>query len=456
LFALLLGCLLAQLALPFLRQLMEKPVSLGQLYAPSLIIFLVTIWAAIVILAGFYPAIVLAGFNPIAAIKSKITPRTIGGVSLRKGLVVFQFVIAQLLIVGTVVVVRQMHLFSHRPLGFEKAATAYVELPSDSADRTKYGYLKQQLSGVPGVTNTSLCMDVPSSNMTLEQEFFFDNNPVKGDFKVTMQMADTDYLATFHIGLVAGRLPYQRDTDAGELLVNETMIKKLGLHSPDQILGKPMAVNNPGWKFRIVGVIHDYNSQSLHNAITPLIMAPVAGAYNYIALRLEPQRMKSTLEQVQKKFTGIYPSYIYDCKFLDESIAHFYLTEGITAELVRWAAALAIFISCLGLYGLVSFMAVQKTKEVGVRKVLGASITNILLLFSREFTILPLIAFLVAAPLGYYFAHRWLSGFYYHVELSWDIFFLALTLSLAIAWLTVGYKAMRAARANPVKSLRTE
>ena len=166
--------------------------------------------------------------------------------------------------------------------------------------------------------------------------------------------------------------------------------------------------------------------------------------------------MKNALEQVQKKFTGIYPSYIYDCKFTDESIAHFYLTEGITSELVRWAAALAIFISCLGLYGLVSFMAVQKTKEVGVRKVLGASIGNILLLFSREFTLLPMVAFLVAAPLGYYFAHRWLSGFYYHVRLGWDIFFLALILSLVIAWVTVGYKAVRAAMVNPVKSLRSE
>jgi len=456
LFSLLLGCLLAQLALPFLRQLMGKPISLGQLYTPSLIIFLLTIWAVIVILAGSYPAIILSGFNPIAAIKSKITARTIGGVSLRKGLVVFQFVIAQLLIVGTLVVVRQMYLFRHRPLGFEKAATAYIDLPSDSTDRTKYGYLKQQLSNVPGVTNASLCMDVPSSNATVEDEFFFDNSPVKGDFKVNFQMADTDYLATFQIGMVAGRLPYNRDTAVRELLVNETMVKKLGLHSPDQILGRTMALNSPDWKFRVVGVIRDYNSKSLHNALSPLVMAPLDGAYNYIALRLEPQQIKSTMEQVQKKFTGIYPSYIYDCKFLDESIAHFYLTEDITSELVRWSAVLSIFISCLGLYGLVSFMAVQKTKEVGVRKVLGASIGNILLLFSREFTILPLIAFLVAAPLGFYFAHRWLSGFYYHIDLNWDIFLLALTLSLAIAWLTVGYKAMRAARANPVKSLRSE
>jgi len=456
LFSLALGCLLAQFALPFLRQLMQKPIALGALYSPSFLLFLFSAWVTIVVLAGFYPAIVLSGFNPIEAIKSKITARTIGGVSLRKGLVVFQFVIAQLLILGTVVVVRQMHLFRNRPMGFEKAATAYIELPSDSADRTKYGYLKQELSRVPGVVNTSLCMDVPSSAMSMEQEFYFDNRAAKGDFKVGMQFADTDYLATFHIGLAAGRLPYNRDTAVRELLVNETLVKMLGLRSPEEMLGKAMALNNPGWKFQVVGVVRDYNSRSLHKPIVPLVMASSPGAYNYIALRLEPQQMKNALEQAQKKFAGIYPTYIYDCKFLDESIAHFYLTEAITSELVRWCAALAIFISCLGLYGLVSFMAVQKTKEVGVRKVLGASIGNILVLFSREFTLLPLAAFVVAAPLGYYFAHRWLSEFYYRIQLRWDIFFLALALSLVIAWLTVGYKAVRAAMANPVKSLRAE
>ena len=299
-------------------------------------------------------------------------------------------------------------------------------------------------------------MDVPSSTMVQEDVFYYDNSPLKGDFKVTMQKADTDYLATFHIGLLAGRLPYNHDTAVREMLINETLVRKLGLHAPSDALGKAMALNDPDWKFRIVGVISDYNSRSLRSGIVPLVMIPSWRAYNYIAVRMEPQRMKASLEEVQRRFTKTYPSFLYDCRFLDESIAHFYLTEGITSELVRWCAVLAIFISCLGLYGLVSFMAVQKTKEVGVRKVLGASVGNILLLFSREFTVLPVVAFLVAAPLGYYFSHRWLSGFFYHIPLGWDIFILSLVLSLVIAWMTVGYKALRAALANPVKSLRTE
>ena len=166
--------------------------------------------------------------------------------------------------------------------------------------------------------------------------------------------------------------------------------------------------------------------------------------------------MKTTLEKVQQLFTKTYPTYIYDLSFLDERIAEFYTSEALASQLFTIAASLAIFISCLGLYGLVSFMASQKTKEVGIRKVLGASVQSIVYLFSKEFTLLIGIAFLIAAPLGYFLMHHWLSGFYYHAEIGWFVFVLAMVLSVAIAWLTVGYKAIKAAVANPVKSLRTE
>jgi ABC-type antimicrobial peptide transport system permease subunit len=166
--------------------------------------------------------------------------------------------------------------------------------------------------------------------------------------------------------------------------------------------------------------------------------------------------VNATLKAVEKRFKEIYPTYMYDLTFVDDSIRSFYSNEALIAKMFQIFAILAIFISSLGLYGLVSFMAVQKTKEVGIRKVLGASIQSILYLFSREFTILIGIAFLIATPAAYYFMHRWLSGFHYHTDMGWEIFLLAIVLSLVIAWLTVGYKAVRAATANPVKSLRAE
>lgn len=180
------------------------------------------------------------------------------------------------------------------------------------------------------------------------------------------------------------------------------------------------------------------------------------GGYNYLSRRLRPDKINATIARVQKVFAGVYPDYLFDCQCLDDRVAHFYQTEETTASLVKAFAGLTILVSCIGLYGLVAFLAVQKMKETGIRKVLGASVGSIVYLFSREFTLLTGLAFLISAPTGYALMNRWLSGFYYHISLGWDVFALALVLSLAIAWITVGYKALRAAMVNPIVSLRRE
>jgi putative ABC transport system permease protein len=452
--SLLLGYLLAQLVLPFVSNLMQKPLSLNMIRYPSIVLFLVILGTAVNFLAGFYPGIVLSRFNPIEAIKSKINTSRIGGISLRRGLVVLQFVIAQLLIIGTIVVINQMKFFRSQSMGFDKNAVAFVELPSDSTDRLQYNYLKAEMLKIPGVAAASFCMDAPASFGSNNNTFYFDSNPVKKDFSVNLQFADTSYLNTFRIALLAGRIPYPSDT-MKELLVNETLVKKLGLKSIREIIGKTLSFD-PGRKYPVVGVMHDFNSKSLREAVSPLVLATSSNTYNFISMRIDPMRIKTTLDRVQKVFTQTYPTYIYDLSFLDERIAQFYTSEALASKLFTIAASLAIFISCLGLYGLVSFMAAQKTKEVGIRKVLGASVQSIVYLFSKEFTLLIGIAFLVAAPLGYFLMHQWLSGFYYHTEMGWMVFALAILLSVVVGWLTVGYNAIRAAVANPVKSLRTE
>jgi len=448
------GYLLAELALPFIGNLMHKPLSLNPVDNPSIFLFLAITGATVNFLAGVYPGMVLSGFNPIAAIKSKITSSNIGGISFRRGLVVLQFVIAQLLIIGTIIVIKQMKFFRNQPMGFDKNAVAFVELPSDSADQLNYNYLKAEMIKIPGVVSASFCMDAPASFGSNNNSFYFNTDPVKKDFSVNLQFADTSYLRTFRIDLLAGRIPYPSDT-MRELLVNETLVKKLGLRSVNEIIGKTISFNQTG-KFPVVGVMHDFNSKSLKQAVSPFVLATNSHAYNFISIRLDPAQMKTTLEKVQQVFTRTYPTYIYDLSFLDERIAQFYTSEALASQLFTIAAFLAIFISSLGLYGLVSFMASQKTKEVGIRKVLGASVQSIVYLFSKEFTLLIGIAFLIAAPLGYFLMHHWLSGFYYHAEIGWLVFVLAMVLSVVIAWLTVGYKAIKAAVANPVKSLRTE
>lgn len=452
LLALVLGYVLALLALPYLCRLVNKPLSLSLAQSPVVVLFLLLTGAVVTCLAGFYPGLVLSRFNPIKAIKSKVK---VGGISLRRSLVVTQFVIAQLLIIGTFVVVQQMRYFRSWPLGFEKEAIALIDLPSDSLDKLKYHYLTQQLQKVPGVQAASLCMDAPSNYGGMVTSFFFDNKPHKEDFNIEMQCADTAYLNTFRLQLLAGRIPYASDS-LKELLVNETAVKALGLKSPRDIIGKNITFENPTQVCQVVGVLRDFNSRPLREAPRPLVLGTSFPAYSTVAVRMNPANLKTTLEQVHAAFTGVFPSYLYDCSFFDDRIAGFYKSEAVTSALFSSFAALAIFISCLGLYGLVSFMAVQKTREVGIRKVLGASVKSILLLFSKEFTLLVGIAFFIAAPLGYYLMHQWLSGFYYHIRPGIGVFALAIGLSVAVAWLTVGYKAFKAAVANPVNSLKAE
>jgi ABC-type antimicrobial peptide transport system permease subunit len=453
--SLILGGLLAWLAAPYLSTLLQKDYSLNVFRYPVILLFLVLTGAIVTLLAGFYPAMVLSGFNPVAAIKNKISVRTIGGISLRRGLVVFQFVIAQLLVIGTLVVMNQMKFFRNRSLGFQKEATVLITLPTDSTLKTKFQYLREQLSGIPGVAAASLCFDAPASRWGWYDEFYFENSPERQLFTVSRQFADTAYFNTFRLSLTAGRFPYPSDT-ARELLVNETLVRKLGISNAADIVGKTIAFHGSIQRYPIVGVLKDYNNKPLQEQIVPIVMTTEMKNCNNLALRLNPGKLRTTLDQVQKEFAKVYPTYMYDCTFLDERVGEFYKTEATTSQLFKIFAALAIFISCLGLYGLVSFMAVQKTKEVGIRKALGASVQNIVFLFSKEFTLLIGVAFLIAAPAGYYFMRGWLEDFHYHIELSWTVFGMAIALSVVIAWLTVGYKAIKAAVANPVKSLRSE
>jgi hypothetical protein len=365
-----------------------------------------------------------------------------------------QFAIAQLLIAGTIVVVQQMQFFRTRPMGFDQTAVALLKLPGNIAYTPMQPALKKSMLEIPGVEAASLTNEGPTGGIFWhEQSFFFDRSPVAQDWRVEVQAADPDFVPAMRIPLIAGVLP---DSNRNEVLVNQTLVKRLGLRSPQDVVGKTIALINDTDYYRVTGVVRDYHRSSLREPIIPVVIKPEGGGYNYITLRIQPDRLRSTMAQVQKVFTQYCPDILWDCQWLDERIAQFYEREETTSMLVRASAGLAILISCIGLYGLVAFLAVQKMKEIGIRKVLGAPVGSIVLLFSREFTLLTGIAFLISAPLGYLVMHRWLDGFYYHMELGWGVFALTLGLSLVIAWTTVGYKALRAAMVNPVNSLKAE
>jgi ABC-type antimicrobial peptide transport system permease subunit len=286
-------------------------------------------------------------------------------------------------------------------------------------------------------------------------DFKFDNALKKSDFNPDFKWADADFFKTYNIQFIAGK-PYNPADTVNGFVVNEMMVKKLGFKNPEDIIGKRMNIFDGNMVAPIVGVVKDFNGSPLEEKIKPVVLGSWKLVYHSINIKIQPQNAKQTLAAIERLWSNTYPDFVYEYQFLDDKIASFYKQESQLSQLYKIFSGIAIFISCLGLYGFVSFIAVQRTKEVGVRKVLGASVMNIVYIFSKEFTLLIVIAFLIAAPIDYYFMHKWLQKFAYRINISAGIFLLTILVSVTIAWLTVGYQAIKAAVANPVNSLRSE
>ncbi|MCW3118671.1 MAG: yknZ 2 [Chitinophagaceae bacterium] len=455
-FAVLLAIAAAGAALPYLNKLLEIELTSSFIYDPVILLFLGGLIVGVTFLAGFYPAMVLSGFNPIMALKSKITVRSAGGISLRRALVVLQFCIAQVLVIGTLVIISQMDYFKNRSLGFDKDAIINVAVPTDSLSQTRKDGLRNQLLQQPGIKAVSFSYASPSDNGSWSTDFKFNNSSKKTDFNANLKWADPEYFKLYNLKFVAGH-PYEKSNQVRGYVVNETLLKKLGINDPKDAIGKIINIFDDKTKLApIVGVIKDFNVTSLRKEIPAVIMGSWPDVYQNIDIKLQGGDMKQSLASVGKLWSSTFTENVYEFTFLDEKVAKFYSKEDQLSQLYKVFAGIAIFISCLGLYGLISFMAVQKTKEVGIRKTLGASVGHIVYLFSKEFTLLIIVAFAISGPIGYYFMHSWLQAFSYRITIGPGIFLLAMAVSVVIAWLTVGYKAVTAALANPVKSLRSE
>jgi len=456
LFAVVLAVVIAVATLTMLNNLLEVQISNRFLVSPIVILFLIGLVTGVTFLAGFYPALVLSGYNPIEALKNRIKAGRSSGISLRRVLVVGQFCIAQFLVIGTLVLVYQMNYFKNRSLGFNKDAVITVPFPGDSVGLTKINALRDQLLQQPGIKDVSVSLYAPSENSAWHSDFKFNNEPKQVDFNASIKFADQEYFKLYDISFVAGG-PYRKSDTVSGYVVNETLIHKLGITDPKQAIGKYIMLwDDKRLHAQITGVAKDFNVGSLKNAIPPVLMASLKANYQKLNIKIQPVNVSQTLAGIQRLWDKTYPDGVYEYQFLDKTIADFYKSEDELSTLYKIFAGIAIFISCLGLYGLVSFMAVQRTKEVGIRKTLGASVGHIVYLFSKEFTILILIAFPIAGSLGYYFMDKWLQDYVYKITIGPGIFILAILASVAIAWVSVGYRAVKAALANPVNSLRSE
>jgi ABC-type antimicrobial peptide transport system permease subunit len=431
----------------------------------TIILFLVALALLITFIGGYYPAKVMASFHPIQALKHSIKAKHTGFTSrfsLRKFLVITQFTVSQLLIIGTIVVANQMDYFRTRDLGYQKAGIFTVELPENNAQ--KRNVFRNKLMADPHVKNVSFNSGPPTSASNGFTTLRRKEAPKTANFGTERKFVDPHYLSTFQIKLVAGRDLLESDKvtlgDSGRnynILLNKKAIAALGYKSPDEAIGQQVLVQDQEYG-NIVGVTSDFFNAPLQQEVQPCLLFYGTNWVGTASISLTNTEAKNTLAMIEKEWQGLFPDHIYKGMTLQYYIDHkaFYIIEDIMYQGFKVFVALALLIGCMGLYGLVAFLALQRQKEIGIRKVLGSSVNGIVYLFSKEFTWLVFISFLVAAPLGYLAMKSWLQTFANRIDLHAGFFVVALLLSLVIAAITVGFQAVKAAIANPVKSLRTE
>ncbi|MFD2871115.1 ABC transporter permease [Mucilaginibacter ximonensis] len=453
--AIILSMVISWLALPFVNTLLETNLTPQLVFTPVVFAFLALAWVLVTLLSGLYPALVLSGFNVVAALRNKLSTANTEGLSLRRTLVVLQFCIAQVLIIGTLVMVYQLNYFKNKSLGFNKTAVAAVSIPGDSASQSKYNYLRAELQQQPGIKGMSFSSYSPVDENAWYTGIHFDHALKETDFGVSLKWADADFFKLYQLHFIAGK-PYTAADTVNGYVVNETLVRKMGITDPQRAIGKYVGLwNNRYLDAPIVGVVSDYHVGSFKDAIMPVLMAAKKNAYGVLNIKIDEANMKQTLSVIENKWTATFPEALYEYHFIDDQVARFYKTDNQLTLLYEVFAGIAILISCLGLFGLVSFMAVQRTREVGIRKTLGASVGHIVYLFSKEFTLLIIVAFAISAPLGWYLMNKWLQAYAFRIKLGPEVFVLAMALSVVIAWLTVGYKAVQTALISPVKSLKS-
>ena len=429
---------------------------------PDLLVFIVLLVVVVSFLSGLYPAFILAGYKPVRVLKNLAHSGTAQSrkVWIRKTLTVTQFVIAQFFIIATMVVGKQIRFSLNKDMGFKKDAIINFMVPVNyEHPDNKQFVLQQKLKSIPGIERLSLAGFAPAySGINISTMKTINRAGKETETSVEAMLADTAYFDLYKIKLLAGKNLQQSDT-LKEYVINENYAHLLGYKNPNDVLGH--FIDRADKKVPIVGVFADIHTKSLHTPIHPVAFSSEARRHYTFHIALSPPGMntdnwKKTIASIGKAWKEVYPGEDFSYAFFDESIAKFYKKEQDTSHLLNWSAGLAIFISCLGLLGLVIYTTTQRTKEIGVRKVLGASVANIVSLLSKDFMRLVFLAFLIAAPIAWWAMNKWLQDFAYRTSFSWWIFAFSGALMFVIALLTLSVQTLKSAVANPVKSLRTE
>ena len=456
-FAVLLSLPLTEVSLMFFSDFVPAGVTLNLLELTTLS-FLVIITIVVGLLSGMYPAFALSSFLPALALKNQayINGASSSSAYLRKGLIVFQFGFAQVLIIGTFVILSQINFMLNKDLGFRKDAIINFEAPWAAPDHKRL-VLKEELKQLKEVELLAFCSGTPSANGFSSTQLNY-KKPDQEEIKTNVfrKFGDENYIPLYDIKLLAGRNLLPADS-MREVIVNETYLKEIGL-TPQEAIGQEIWQDTKS--FPIVGVVKDFHIMSLAAEYQPVYMSCENKYFNSYSIKLPTgngQRdFSKALEKIEATWKKVYPDEKFEYAFVDETIRNFYQTERKMSKLAGTAMAIAIIICCLGLFGLASYTSIQRTKEIGIRKVLGATVNNIVLLLSTDFLKLVMIAFIMAAPLAYFGAQNFLADYAFRTNVGWPLFAIAGIASIALAFITVSYQAIKAALTNPVESLRSE
>jgi ABC-type antimicrobial peptide transport system permease subunit len=447
---------LTPLLLHMFADFIPKGLHFDFLNQPSLILFLLLLIITVSFLSGLYPALILSGYKPVLVLKSQAFANSgqTRNAWVRKTLTVSQFVIAQFFIIATLMVSKQINYTLNADLGFKKDAILTFELPRD----TVAAHAKQLLHEIQAIPEVEIAssgfLSPASSGVAFTNVSYAEKKDVTAN--VQLRWGDPNYLNVYQIKLLAGRNVAPSDT-IKEFIINESYSKLLGFQKPAEALDKYLQFNNKN--IRIAGVMQDFHDQSFHSLIGPLVFAGSSGSTFHI--RLKPNNpgvhgWQDAIRKMKKSFKQIYPEEDFSYTFFDDTIAKMYESEQHTARLLKWASGLAVFISCLGLLGLVIYITNSRTKEIGIRKILGASVVAIVSILSIDFMLLVLLAFAIAAPIAWWATYTWLQDFAYRTSISWWIFAVSGGAMVLLAMITLSIQTIKAAVANPVKSLRTE
>ncbi|MFN0173130.1 MAG: ABC transporter permease [Saprospiraceae bacterium] len=453
---------LVALLLPMFNDIANKKITLRDFFTGWSAVALPVLAIGVGLLAGSYPAGVLSGFRPVEVLKGSFSS-TRRGMGLRNGLVVFQFAVSVALIISTLVVLNQLNFIFEKKLGFDKEHI--VSLQNVFALGTKTEAYKQQLEKIPGVEGVGGASETPGG-----QQYFGVSFKAPGNAETVTGrglIVDDRFVGTMRMELLAGRSFSKDFNDSLSVMLNEKAARDLGIQQPETAIGKKITMTGSFFDreaesdvdFTVIGVVRDFHFQSLHEPIVPLFMVfhqVSQRSDGVLAVRVQPSQLPSFLQTASAKWKEMLPDQPFRYTFLDADLAALYNDEQRAKRLFVLFAGLAIFIACIGLSGLAAYLTRQRTKEIGIRKVLGASVTGITGLLAKDFLKLVAVAIIIASPVAYYFMQNWLTAFAYRIDIQWWVFAVAGAAAVAVAAFTVAIQSIRAALANPVESLRSE